>query len=96
QRKLRVNFRKIKGSCEMIRVGVRIMPREVILDTQGRAVENTLKLSGVKIDSVRVGKFIELKIDETNEAKAMERAEQIAKTVLHNPLIENYELSVMK
>lgn len=80
----------------MIRVGVRIMPREVILDTQGRAVENTLKLSGVKIDSVRVGKFIELKIDETNEAKAMERAEQIAKTVLHNPLIENYELSVMK
>lgn len=80
----------------MIKIGVRIMPREVILDTQGRAVENTLKLGGVKVDSVRVGKFVELKIDEANETKAMEKAEQIAKTVLHNPLIENYELSVIK
>lgn len=79
----------------MIRIGVRIMPRDVILDTQGRAVENTLKLSGMSVDNVRVGKFVELKINEATSEAAMATAEKIAKSVLHNPLIENYELSVL-
>ena len=67
------------------------MPREVILDTQGRAVEQTLKLNNLAVDSCRVGKLIELEID--GDAKsARQKAEQIAKTVLHNPLIEKFEI----
>ena len=73
------------------RFGVKIMPREVILDTQGRAVEQTLKLNKLAADSVRVGRFVELEI-EGSEAEARKRAEEITKFVLHNPLIETFEI----
>ncbi len=65
------------------------MPREVILDTQGRAVEQTLKLSGQSGVQVRVGRFVELEI-EGDETAALKTAEKITKDVLHNPLIETY------
>lgn len=72
--------------------GIRIMPREVILDTQGRAVEQTLKLSGQNGVGVRVGRFVELEI-EGDAQSAMQTAEKIAKDVLHNPLIETFSIS---
>lgn len=77
------------------KIGVRVMPREVILDTQGRAVEQSLKLEGYHPVRVRVGKFIELEIDGPEE-KIRETADKIAKSVLHNPLIETYTLEGLK
>ncbi|MBX2996055.1 MAG: phosphoribosylformylglycinamidine synthase subunit PurS [Bdellovibrionaceae bacterium] len=71
--------------------GVKIMPREVILDTQGRAVEQTLRLNKLAAESVRVGRFVELEVAGT-EAEARKKAEEIAKFVLHNPLIETFEI----
>ena len=71
--------------------GVKIMPRDVILDTQGRAVEQTLKLNHLEVGSARVGKYVELEIDGDGD-KARARAEEIAKFVLHNPLIETFEI----
>ena len=68
------------------------MPREVILDTQGRAVEKTLKLNNKKVETCRVGRFVELEIEATNNSEAKSKADEIAKFVLHNPLIENYEI----
>lgn len=70
------------------------MPREVILDTQGRAVEQTLKLNHLNAESVRVGRFVELEF-QSDEKTAMLEAEKIAKFVLHNPLIETFELKKM-
>jgi len=72
--------------------GVKIMPRDVILDTQGRAIEQTLKLNQMAIEGCRVGKFIELEID-GSEPEAFARAKQIAQSLLHNPLIENFEIT---
>ena len=74
-----------------MKIGVKVMPRAVILDTQGRAVEQTLQLNHMPVASCRVGKFVELDLPGTKE-QALKQAEQIAKTVLHNPLIETYEL----
>lgn len=76
------------------KIAVKIMPREVILDTQGRAVEQTLKLNSLPVQSCRVGKFIELEIEAPKE-EALKQAEKMAKLVLHNPLIENFELQVL-
>ncbi len=73
------------------RFGVKVMPREVILDTQGRAIEQTLKLNKIPVHACRVGKFIELEID-GSESEAFARATEIAKAVLHNPLIETFEV----
>lgn len=74
--------------------GVKIMPREVILDTQGRAVEQSLKLNDLSAGSVRVGRYVELEIEGTPEF-ARERAEKITKFVLHNPLIETFKIELI-
>ncbi|PWU17618.1 MAG: phosphoribosylformylglycinamidine synthase [Bdellovibrio sp.] len=71
--------------------GVRIMPREVILDTQGRAVEQTLRLEGYPPIGVRVGKYVELELEGPPD-EARSTAEKIAQTLLHNPLIETFIL----
>jgi phosphoribosylformylglycinamidine synthase PurS subunit len=73
------------------RWGVKIMPREVILDSQGRAIEESLKLQKLNVEQCRVGRFVELMIP-GNELDSKNRAEEIAKKMLHNPLIENYSI----
>lgn len=70
---------------------VQVLPREVILDTQGRAVEETLKRMNMPVQHCRVGKMIELEFDEP-AAQARAKAENIAKKVLHNPLIETFKV----
>ncbi len=77
-----------------IKVGVKIMPREVILDTQGRALEQSLNSNSMPVAQCRVGRFVELEFEnlETIE-QAVSRSEEIAKTLLCNPLIETFELT---
>jgi phosphoribosylformylglycinamidine (FGAM) synthase PurS component len=77
--------------AERTRIGVKIMPREVILDTQGRAIEQTLKLNGMPEAGCRVGRFVELEIQAPKE-QARQQAEEIAKKLLCNSLIETFEL----
>lgn len=77
--------------AERTRIGVKIMPRDVILDTQGRAIEQTLKLNSMPEAQVRVGRFVELEFAAPLEA-ARKQAETIAKNVLTNPLIETFEI----
>lgn len=76
-----------------MKFGIKVMPREVILDTQGRAVEQTLRTLNTPVASCRIGKFIELEIDTSSLEQGLAEAHQIAKSVLHNPLIENYEIT---
>lgn len=78
-----------------IKVAVTILPRDVILDTQGRAVEQSLLLNQMPVERVRVGKYIEVDILETDSAKALAKADEIAKTLLCNLLIEKYTLQVV-
>jgi phosphoribosylformylglycinamidine synthase subunit PurS len=72
------------------------MPRKVILDTQGRAVEKTLEHHGKAITQCRVGRFVELEFSDLKTDEAMARAKEIAEFVLHNPLIEDFELVQLK
>ena len=73
------------------RFGVKIMPRQVLLDSQGRAVEQSLKLNQLEIQSCRVGRFVELEISGI-ETEALAKAKKIAEFMLHNPLIESFEV----
>jgi phosphoribosylformylglycinamidine synthase subunit PurS len=75
-----------------IKFGVKIMPREVILDTQGRAVEQTLKLHQKTISSCRVGKYVEIEVPIDDETAAQKQVQEIAEMVLCNPLIEKFEI----
>lgn len=75
-----------------MKFGVKVMPREVILDTQGRAVEEVLKQNSFSLNSCRVGKFIEVTVNETDESEALEKIKKMAEFVFYNPLIETYEI----
>ena len=73
-------------------IGMRVLPRKEVLDTQGRAVEQTLRSHGFELNQCRVGKYIEIDVAESTEQKAFERIRSMADFVLYNPLIETYEL----
>ncbi|MGI8468526.1 MAG: phosphoribosylformylglycinamidine synthase subunit PurS [Pyrinomonadaceae bacterium] len=67
-----------------------------ILDPQGKAIHHSVELLGFdKIEDVRQGKYFEIALDSemTNE-QAKESAEQIAKNVLANPVIEDYRVEI--
>ncbi len=78
-----------------MKVGVKILPRTEVLDSQGRAVEKTLERSGRLLNSCRVGKYIQLDVDAATKDEAFEKAKDIAEFVLYNPLIESYELEIL-
>ncbi len=78
-----------------MKIGVKILPKSEVLDTQGRAVESTLTSHGRKVEQCRVGKYIQLDISETDQAKALAKAKEITEFVLYNPLIETFELEVV-
>ena len=75
-----------------MKIGVRVMPRKDVLDSQGRAVERIISQMGMKISNCTVGKYIVLDLDFKNADEAMNEARKIADEILHNPLIESYEL----
>jgi len=75
---------------------VRVMPKASVLDPQGEAVRkamHTLDLSAV--NSVRIGKLIEVDIEATSEADAREKLQPVARDLLSNPVIEDYEIELI-
>ena len=79
----------------MIKIGVKIRPREEILDSPGRAILNLLKEKNPTYQDCRFGKYIELSIDCKNEKQALAAAEKSA-LILHNPLVETFALEIIK
>lgn len=79
-----------------MKIGVKVLPRPEVLDTQGRAVEQTFKEHGQNISHCRVGKYIELEIEAGTKEEALKQAKEMADFVLYNPLIENFELEVLE
>ena len=66
-----------------------VMPKQSILDPQGVAVRDAMRHHGLPgAKSVRIGRMIEVEIDDADEAKLHE----IARDLLSNPVIEDYTL----
>ncbi len=74
---------------------IKVMPLKELLDPQGKAVMGGLSNLGIKsIDDVRIGKHIQLQIDAPAEADAKIIAEEAAKKLLANPVMEEYTISI--
>ena len=73
------------------RVDVTVLPKEGVLDIQGKAVERTLHRSGyMSVEDVRVGRFIRFVINADGEEAASSAVESAADDMLANGLIESY------
>lgn len=71
--------------------------RKSILDPQGKAIHHALEsLHLNSVQDVRMGKFIELRIDAAAPAEAERIAEQACKKLLANPVMEDFTFSVEK
>lgn len=78
------------------RYAVSVMPRDGILDPQGRAVETSLPHLGVsEVHGVRVGRRVELDVDALDDAAARVIVERLATELFANPLIEAYEVDLL-
>ncbi|MDL2334715.1 MAG: phosphoribosylformylglycinamidine synthase subunit PurS [Chloroflexota bacterium] len=75
------------------RFSVSIMPRDGILDPQGRAVEAALpELGAVNVHHVRVGRRVDLEVEAGTEAEAWTTVDRLAKELFANPLIESWQI----
>ena len=76
-------------------VQIKVMPLKDLLDPQGKAVMGGLQnLSLNNIVDVRIGKHIDLQIEADSKEAALETAEEAAKKLLANPVMEVYEITV--
>jgi phosphoribosylformylglycinamidine synthase len=76
-------------------VQIKVMPLKDLLDPQGKAVMGGLQNLGLNsVTDVRIGKHIDLQIEADNKEKALAIAEDAAKKLLANPVMEVYEITV--
>ena len=74
---------------------VKVMPLKELLDPQGKAVSDGLKNLGLKnINDVRIGKHINLQIEAATKEEAFASAEEAAKKLLANQVMEDYEIQI--
>ncbi len=75
----------------MYQAKVYITLKESILDPQGTAVKGALEnLKYQNIPELRIGKYIQLQIDETDLSRAESQLKEMCEKILSNPIIENY------
>lgn len=64
-----------------------------VLDPQGEAVRGALSSLGFKgVNDVRVGKFIEIELEDTDDILA--DLERMCQDLLANPVIEDYRIEI--
>ncbi|MFM2145217.1 MAG: hypothetical protein RL732_53 [Bacteroidota bacterium] len=76
-------------------VQVKVMPLKELLDPQGKAVMGGLGNLGLNaITDVRIGKHITLQVEAAEEKQALAMAEEAARKLLANPVMEYFEISI--
>lgn len=76
-------------------VQIKVMPLKDLLDPQGKAVMGGLQNLGLSnVTDVRIGKHIDLQIEADTKEAAQAIAEEAAKKLLANPVMEVYEITV--
>jgi phosphoribosylformylglycinamidine synthase subunit PurS len=74
---------------------VYVMPKAGVLDPQGKAIGHALEgLGFAGVGEVRAGKVIELDLAETDPAKARAQAEDMARRLLANTVIESFRVEL--
>jgi phosphoribosylformylglycinamidine synthase PurS subunit len=76
---------------------VRVTLRPSILDPQGKAVAHAIGTLNVgPVQDVRMGKYVEMKIQASSEPEARKITEDVCKKLLANPVMEDYSFEVSK
>ena len=75
---------------------VTVMLKTGVLDPQGKAIGQALhNLGFANVGEVRAGKVIELELAETDAERARAQADEMARRLLANTVIESYRVEVV-
>jgi phosphoribosylformylglycinamidine synthase subunit PurS len=78
-----------------VKATVTVMLKNGVLDPQGKAIAHALGTLGFDgVNDVRAGKVIELDLAETDATKARSQAEDMARKLLANGVIESFRVDV--
>ena len=78
-----------------MKVRVTVMPKTGVLDPQGKAIGHALDSLGFNgVGEVRAGKVIELELSETDPQAAKAAAEDMARRLLANTVIESFRVEI--
>ncbi len=78
-----------------MRARVYVTLKKSVFDPQGKTIHEALRSLGYAgVTDVRQGKFFELQFEGLSEEKARQAADDIARRVLANPVIESYRVEV--
>jgi phosphoribosylformylglycinamidine synthase subunit PurS len=73
---------------------VLVRPKPGILDPQGEAVGSSLRQLGFAVGQARVGRVVDLELDDRDPEHARAELERMCEQLLANPLIESYEITI--
>jgi phosphoribosylformylglycinamidine synthase subunit PurS len=79
-----------------MRATVLVRPKPGILDPQGEAVLGSLKQLGFAVDDARIGRVVDLELQNGNREQARADLERMCEQLLANPLIESYEIELVE
>ena len=79
-----------------MRATVLVRPKPGILDPQGEAVLGSLKQLGFAVDDARVGRVVDLELQNGDRERAHADLERMCEQLLANPLIESYEIELVE
>jgi phosphoribosylformylglycinamidine synthase subunit PurS len=75
---------------------VTVRLKKGVLDPQGRAIADALHgLGFTEARDARVGKVIEIELDETDPDRAEARTKEMATKLLANPVIESWSVEIV-
>ena len=75
---------------------IHVTLKQGILDPQGKAIEHALDSLGFKnAENVRVGKYMELDVKETDKTKAEAQVKSMCEKLLANTIIEEYRYELI-
>lgn len=69
--------------------------KSAVNDPQGQTVLGSLKQMGFsEVDDVRIGKYLEVRVDEAERSKAEARVADMCNKLLSNPVIEEFRFEI--
>ena len=67
-----------------------------VLDPQGKAVARSLATMGYEeVQDVRLGKYVEVELEEKDAARAKERLTEMCQRLLANTVIEDFRIEIV-
>lgn len=80
----------------MLTAKIKVMPKASVLDPQGKVVMQSLETMGFRnIEDVRLGKYIEIKLENMTREEAQKTVDEMCQKLLANLVIESYAFDIV-